>query len=304
MKTYIKRKIKSTKFYSIIKVLRSSFNNYLIDKQKKYLKKKISSYYSNVDDKEINELVSFLNSNSVQMIPYEYTKNYVSKNIEVFTDYNSSYQYVLINDLPVYFPNEMSQIEIKNSVRCSLMEQDISSPHKYLSEDFKLENANISILVGASDGIFALSIIEKTKKLYLFEADSKWIKPLELTLKKWRSKVEIINKYVSDKDDEECISLDNYFRGRINEISYIQADIEGAEEYLLNGAKEILNENKPIKLSICCYHKSNDEFKFTKLLEQYKFSIGYSNNYMVMWMQYPLKKPYLRRGIIYATKIV
>lgn len=123
------------------------------------------------------------------------------------------------------------------------------------------------------------------------------MKPLELTFRNWGNKVEIVNKYVSDKDNDFNVSLDNFFKDKIDRINCIQADIEGAERSLLNGAKQILKKNKELKISICCYHKRNDGRKLSKILKKYNFHISFSFGYIVS-----LEWPYLRKGVIYAEK--
>jgi len=248
------------------------------------------------------EIISFLEENEVQMIPYEFTKKYKAEDITIYTEHESKYQYVIVDNNKVFFPKEYNSEEIRTSVALALMEQDNNSPHKYLSSKVHIEDGDTALLIGASDGIFCLSIIEKAKKVYLFEPDIKWSIPLTLTLDKFIDKVEIIDKYISDTDDDESITLDNFFNSKKESVNFIQADIEGFETKLLLGAKNILNQSNKLKLSICAYHKDADFTELSNLLINEGFNISSSPGYMIMWMQVPCKAPYLRKGVIYASK--
>lgn len=67
-------------------------------------------------------------------------------------------------------------------------------------------------------------------------------------------------KRTKDTDDINVtvVSLDQFVKDRkIKKIDFIKADIEGAERYMLRGAKEVLKQFAP-KLSICTYHLKDD----------------------------------------------
>jgi len=53
---------------------------------------------------------------------------------------------------------------------------------------------------------------------------------------------------------------------------------------------------------LCTYHKNEDEKDFTKLLNDYGFSITTSRGYMINYYDKKMKAPYLRRGLIRAIK--
>lgn len=61
----------------------------------------------------------------------------------------------------------------------------------------------------------------------------------------------------STANDEqiETISLDAYFENRL--VSFLKADIEGAEVQMLRGASKLLAAQKP-KLAVCTYHHVSD----------------------------------------------
>ena len=77
--------------------------------------------------------------------------------------------------------------------------------------------------------------------------------------------VEHLSEYT---DDVICKTLDNIFKDNNEEISIIQLDVEGFEEKVLNGAKNIIEKNRPIII----YESWGDKLKpIHKLLED----IGY-----------------------------
>jgi hypothetical protein len=55
-------------------------------------------------------------------------------------------------------------------------------------------------------------------------------------------------------------------------------------------------------LSLCAYHSDSDFEELSNLLINHGFNINHSMGYMIMWMQFPCKAPFLRRGVIYAEK--
>ena len=117
---------------------------------------------------------------------------------------------------------------IKRAYSDLLREQDINSPHRYLSESFNPGNDDVVADIGAAEGNFSLSVIEKVKKIYLFEYDQEWIEALRATFAPWAEKVEIINKYVSDYNDESHIRFDTFFEMK-KDITFLKIDVDGAE---------------------------------------------------------------------------
>ena len=71
---------------------------------------------------------------------------------------------------------------------------DIIDDTLHAEEKRKLRE--IVVDIGAADGNFGLSIIEKVSKLYLFEPQKSWHKALQATFKPWEDKVEIVSKMV------------------------------------------------------------------------------------------------------------
>lgn len=291
---------------SIFKKIQNFNKNYVyklrLELQLKNLPARIANYYRDTDNDEIKDIISFIEKHGIHMIPYEFILKYNSEDVNVFYDEKERFPYVIIGKNRVYFPREIEKNEIQKAVITAFIEQkEESSPHRYLNENIKFNSDDVAVFVGASEGIYCLSIIDELRKVFLFEADEQWITPLTLTFAPYKNKVQIVQKFVSSSDKGNQVTLDNYFSNLGEEVNYIQADIEGNEKKLLDGAKRILS-GKNIKISICCYHKQEDQKKFSNFLKNYGFQVQYSKGYMLLWMQVPCKKPYFRKGIIYAYK--
>lgn len=75
------------------------------------------------------------------------------------------------------------------------------------------------------------------------------------------------------------ITIDEYVNNnKLERVDFIKADIEGAERYMLLGARETLKKYKP-KLSICIYHLPDDKDVLTKIILDANpdYSIEYSD---------------------------
>lgn len=298
IKTKFKEKLPSV-FFVLSKVKQGLFN-VLIEIQRKYLPAKLEKYYG--DTKETKEIISFLKSNPVEMIPYFFCNEYKNMVINVRIDTKENLYVVKLDGNDIYFPKEMSMEYIIDSVRVAMMEQDERSPHKYLPTKSIDLQGEVAVLCGASDGIYALQIINRFKKIYLFEANPLWIRPIQKTLSNYLDKIEIVPFYVSDEDGVTSVTLDSFFNNRNETISYIQADIENAELKMLRGANQLLERSERLTLALCCYHTANQESDLTSFLQEKHYNIQPSNGYLLMWMDFPLKAPYLRRGVLYATR--
>jgi hypothetical protein len=273
--------------------------DYIADKQKrdiiKFLKKNISD-----QNQEKLEILDYLKHNGKKVFPYYFIEKYHQEDIAVYTEPNNNMKYVLHSNKRMYFPIDWNTDKIQKYYNGLLIEQDMESPHRYEFENFYVENDDIVADIGAAEGIFSLSIIEKAKKIYLFECDKAWIDALKQTFAPYNDKVVLINKFISDTNDNDCTTLDYFF---LNEnINFIKADIEGAETKLLAGAKSLLLKSNNLKIALCTYHKKNDEHILNTILIENDFHTAFSKGYMIFTDDKELAPPYLRRGLIRATK--
>jgi len=151
-----------------------------------------------------------------------------------------------------------------------------------------VSEGDVIIDCGANMGFFSAVASSKGATVYAFE-------PFEHVIENYLSKIAISNPNInicklalSDKEETlsfvqnferidcgrllkspfaksgqdiitvQAIPLDTFVeRNNISQVDFIKADIEGAERYLLMGAKQVLEEFSP-KISICTYHLPDD----------------------------------------------
>jgi hypothetical protein len=272
---------------------------------KKNLRRKILNHFASLPDKDINEeqkeVLRYLENNQLTTFPYSFQSNYSAKDIEIFFDTVKRMSYINMDGKKLYFKKRWKEKRIRRGYSELLKEQDINSPHRYLADNFTPGNNDIVADIGAAEGNFALSIIEKVKKIYLFEYDREWIKALEATFAPWKEKVVIINKYVADYDDNKHIRFDTFYN--INkDITFLKIDVDGYEQKVLSGCSDILSGNAPLKLVLCTYHKNHDERDFSAFLLNNRFSVTCSRGYIIYYHDKKMKAPYLRRGLIRASR--
>jgi len=268
------------------------------------LPKAIQNYYRGLSEaptEEIASVLNYLSRKPIAIFPYDFQDEYIADKIEVFNDQVKGLRYVLLDGKRLYFKKRWGKKKIQYLYNLLSKEQDIRSPHRYLTERFGFNYGEVLVDVGAAEGNFALSIVEKASRIILFEADKEWIEPLNATFEPWKEKVEIINKFVSNITASQNTKLDDYI-SIDGAGTFLKIDVEGAESKLLNGCKRILSEQKPLKVAICTYHKQNDEKEFSSLLTQNGFKISHSDGYMLFYYDKKMKAPYLRRGLIRAEK--
>ncbi|MBK6282520.1 MAG: methyltransferase [Draconibacterium sp.] len=271
----------------------------------KNLPKSIQKYYAGLPEPpsaEITSVLNYLSKNPIVVFPYDFQDEYIAENIEVFDDMEKGLKYVLMDGKRLYFKKRWGTKKIQDLYNLLSKEQDIRSPHRYLTNEFEFKMGETLVDVGAAEGNFALSVVEKASRIILFEADKEWIEPLNATFEPWKDKVEIVNKFVSNISDSSNTKLDDYLNVENGRETFIKIDVEGAESRLLDGCKKFLSEQKSLKLAICTYHKQNDEKEFSLLLKHYQFNISHSDGYMLFYYDKQMTAPYFR-GLIRAEKM-
>ncbi len=104
------------------------------------------------------------------------------------------------------------------------------------------------------------------KKIYAVEGDTEiaqeLMENLSLLPAELKNNIQIINQYFGGIP---YCSLDHYFAD--DKITYINMDIEGAEEEVLKSAQNIIKKNRPV-LAVCVYHKKDDLLVIPDLIRQ------------------------------------
>ena len=259
---------------------------------------------SSIDPKELDKIRKFLKSNLIEVFndPFVYIYNF--KDIKVYRDKVKDLCYVLTSeDKRLYFKRGLSNERIVSMYNSLCKEQDIHSPHNYFFEALHLSKQSVVADIGVAEGNFGLEIIDKIGKLYLFECESEWVEALEATFEPWKEKVHIVNTFVSDKTTSDSIRLDDYFRDRIHPDLF-KLDVEGTENSVLEGATDLLQEQKATELLVCTYHKKEDAKKLSEKLINFGYAITFSGGYMLFLAgDTSARPPYdFRRGLLHAVK--
>jgi hypothetical protein len=272
------------------------------------LKIDIIRYLESISPKDITDeyraVLDYLKHHPLSIFPYDYTKKYCPENVIVYMDNENEMHYVLQDDKRLYFKRNWDEKQVQAYYNELLIEQDIESPHRYETSEFHVSEGDVVVDVGVVEGNFALSVVEKSKKIYLFEVDEEWIEAMNATFATWKEKVVLVKKYVSNNDNNDCVTLDNFLGGE--KIDFIKIDVDGDEASLLAGAKTILTTQSSIKIAICTYHKQNDAAIFNKMMIDKGVHTEFSKGYMIFYYDTHYSKcipPYLRRGLIRARKI-
>ena len=295
IKKFMPERVKSILVWKIYNIRHQSFL--------KKLRSDILAFYSNKSNisPDEAEVLEYLRTNPVTIFPYDFQSKYNPANIEVHFDDSCGMPYVIHEDKRLYFKKSLTQNQVRNLYHGLKLDQDEDSPHRYLTAEFSVESTDVIADIGAAEGNFSLSNVEKARKIYLFECDPEWIEALQETFKPWKDKVEIQNKFVSNTNADNTVSIDD-FTGIHNDITFFKVDIEGEEFNFLEGAKNYLSTQPKLKMAICTYHRQEDETKFTELLKRHHFHAAASRRYMIFYHDQHIKAPYLRRGILRAEK--
>jgi len=268
-------------------------------------RKNILEYYSKKPDAEISEEIrtalDYIKRKGTLAFPYPFWEKYKLSDVKVFKDDECNLRYVIHEGHRLYFKEGMRASRIKRLYSSLLREQDPISPHCYHSPDFLINPDSVIFDIGAAEGIYALMMIDKVSKIYLLEADKKWIKALEKTFEPWKDKVVIINKYVSNQNSDTEITVDSITKDFEKSIPIVlKIDVEGAEKIVIEGAANtVVNPESDIKAIICTYHKQNDHHELSAIMNTYNFKISTTSNYM-LYTDRTFAPPYFRRGLIHC----
>ncbi len=281
---------------------------YAFDGDLASLRKKIGLYFKFSPSKRIDysDEIAFLNSEAQSgnlwsfVFPYSFVFNYDYRTVQVHKDEANGLFYVVHKGKRLYYSRKhRTEIEVRHAYNGISVEQDERSPHCYTDENFNVEANDVVVDIGAAEGNFALDVIEKASLIYIIEPDNDWIEALDATFKPWANKVRIINKYASDTDSDNCISLSGMLGD--NPVNFIKMDVGGAEVRIIRSAEKILNGNASVKLAVCTYHRKEDAGATKKVLAELGFSYSFTNGYM-LYIHNNLTSPYFRKTLVRARK--
>lgn len=251
--------------------------------------------------------LEYINRTKLAVVfPYRYTEKYPNYPVKAEKDAESDMLFIPHQGKRLYFPRGMQRETAISVYRSLLMEQDVQSPHRYMTEKIYRQNPEIIIDVGCAEAILALELIEQLKFAILFECDEQWIEALTATFRPWKEKVMIVNKFASNKISAKATTLDTTFNmtapfaenfpGRI----LVKLDVEGAERQVLEGANYLLSRER-VTFLCCTYHRQNDAKELESMFKERGLHTEFQNGYMLFRDQ-TLAKPFFRKGLLRAWR--
>ncbi len=226
--------------------------------------------------------------------------NYTERETEVHTDPENGLFYVIHDGKRLYYSRKFStETEVRNAYNGISMEQDKNSPHCYMSDRFGVRENDTVVDIGAAEGNFSLDVIEQAGIVYIIEPDPDWIEALQATFRPWIDKVKIINKFVSDVDSGDYVTL--YRLLGEDRVDFIKMDVGGAESRIISSSRELFEGNQSVRLAVCTYHRKKDAEIAVRVLTNLGFNCTYTGGYM-LYLFGNLTPPYFRKTLIRAEK--
>lgn len=266
----------------------------------------VLNFYKNIDllqePLEVQEGVKFLKCHKFTPLPFKWTIKYEKLTPDVFRDETHQRFYVLYEGKKLYYPKRFTKMMTVWATRSILKEQDPQSPHLYLTDNFQVDANSIVVDAGVAEGNFALSVVDKVKKLYLIECEPEWVDTLKITFAPWKDKVVFVEKYLSDKNNETNINIDTLVQPDPSEKYFIKMDIEGFEKKALAGMETLIKTCSAIKMNICTYHRPDDLEQIEKIIKNYGFKWQVSDGYILFFQLH--EEPKFRKTLIRAEKLI
>lgn len=229
--------------------------------------------------------------------------------VESGFDQTNGMAFVIHKNKRLYFHEAYSEDEAEETYRNYLFvekllgKEDIpEAPHQYQSPRVHVADGDVVFDIGAAEGLFALDNIDKASHVVIVESDPKWIEPLKHTFAPYGDKVTIIQKFVSDADTENTISLKKLLSDITYDSAFVKIDIEGHELPSIASAESMLKEKTGIKLAVASYHKQHDADKMKNFFDRLNYYTEFSNGYMLFNQYDSPTPPYFRKGIVRAIR--
>jgi hypothetical protein len=180
-----------------------------------------------------------------------------------------------------------------------MSEQDAQSPHRYERDGWGVREGDVVVDAGAAEGFFALSVIDRSRRVVLVESSPEWLSALQATFSQFPDKAVFIQKLVAEAPGDNNITLDDIMRmeGRID---FVKADIEGAELAMLRGGENTLAQPS-LRMAVAVYHHENDARAISGFLTKQGLETSFSQRLLLL-EDFEDGRFELRPGICYAEK--
>lgn len=275
-----------------------------VDTELFFYKQSLMCRYADTTDREINAVLNRVRTTGkLDVFNYFFTEKYNNMPVEISVDPDCGLIYTIYRGHRMYLPRAFSDRpeNALNYIRGLYLEQDASSPHRYLQGDFDVEPGDVVIDAGVAEGNFSLDVIDRVSKLYLIEPDNRWLEALSRTMEPFGDKVEIIKAYANSYNEGEQRTLDSLIDEPVN---FIKMDVEGFEWDALNGAEKLIARSPKLRMALCTYHGDYDATLLEYFMQQHGIDYKYSNGYM--WFPQTTRNrtvsTRLVRGVMRCTK--
>lgn len=238
--------------------------------------KVLKHYFQNSNNVTFAELLRYFFAPSYKAI----AKKYISK-IERGEKFDQVY-FTGIEE-PMFYPKGIHE----HSLHLVTVESFIKHNwHYYQIPQTTVTPEDVVVDCGAAEGLFALIVKNKCKKIYLIEPLKKFVESLHQTFKNSKN-VEILPFAVSDREftsyitsndissaltDKEggekitVTTLDRLFLEKNERITYLKMDLEGHDFNALVGAEQLIRKYKP-KIAITTYHHKDHATQMEQFLK-------------------------------------
>lgn len=192
---------------------------------------------------------------------------------------DKEFPFVIYNNDTYFYSNAWSKELIIDNFNSTLNEQNVGSPHRYLSMD-EIKKGWVIYDIGAAEGLQAKEWSKKTKQIIIFEPDETQCVCLKKTFESEikNGKVIIIqegvsNEYKKIQYGKQVFTVDSLShlvkKYNLPAPNFIKADIEGEEMHLLEGAKDIIKSPEIEVVQITSYHRPHDSENIAQFFSQY-----------------------------------
>ena len=269
---------------------------------------KLINYYA-VNTKNVYaEEIEFLR-NRGSLIEFPYPKLKEIGPIICAYDPSNSLPYVLHKGKKLYYPKTWPLPLVKDQYT-NLVEKEniigggysLKCPHQYQTNQFHVHDTDTVLDIGAAEGLFALEVVDSVDKVIVIEADELWAEPLKATFERYKDKVTLINKFISDKDGPTEITIESCLRNTAIKTLFVKMDIEGEECKVIGSNQNLLSKEIDIRIVCCTYHNRHDAETLKGMLESSGYTTEFSDGFVLFIWDENLQPPYFRHGLIRAKR--
>lgn len=254
--------------------------------------------------KEERDAVEHIRKHGIQLFPDSFPDTYRLEDSPLEWDPHRNLHYTLWDGQRLYHKPTRRPGKAQRYFHGLRIEQDVRSPHRYLSDTFDVEVGDVVMDIGAAEGNFGLSGVGKAGRIFLMEPETAWHNAIQATFEPWKEKVTLLAHTIGDRDHGTTRTLDSLFPTN-QSVHFIKIDVEGQEARVLRGAKRLIEQQQRLRIAVCTYHRQTDADELQTLLESLGFHCEFTPGYMLYHFGSGnvVEPPYLRRGVLRATRI-